>query len=1430
MKSVFEKFCEKINFKLDSDFSHFEITRSEFITQQNLLEIDLTFDHHINIDKFKSFVFATKRFPNPLKFNIKVRFSKLDAETIFDYLVFGLSIHEPELLSFVSRINKKDVELIEGNTLVLKHAIKDILESCEKNKKTLVDTLEKVGYQNIKIALQLTEKDLYKIHKEFKQAHLNAAKNIINYKQNTEVNTPVVSSGVKRKYSKDAKEILLKDVDYTYETNLVIKGQITNLEHRQIKEDFSILQFIISDFTEAKIVKQINPDSVEFKNGDFVRVFGSTEMDNYLQTNVFKAKLIEKTEKLWRNKKDNSPKKRIELALRSNMSTQDGVVSPKEYLAAAEDLGYEAIALTDTDGVQGFPEFYNAAKKSSVKPIYGATVSVISKSNDVMFDFEECELKDKKYVVFDLETSGLSPIYNDIIEFGAVIVEHGQIIETHQFFVKPRKPISTWTTNFTKITNEDLDEKGISLEQAAYKIKEILSQGIAVAHNAKFDFGFTKELFRRYNIQNAKTPTLDTLNISRLLFPDIKRFRLSAISKKFDIFYDDSKAHRADQDAKVLSGVWMKMMLKLERDLNITNTIQLNTWMNDKYYAKKFSNEARILAKNQTGLKELFKIISKASTDDYYNGLKVFIEDLNNSSNLLIGTATHKSNFWDKVMTSRTEDIEEDIQIYDYIELPPISSFKHLIARGTVNEDDLKSMYHFVIELANKYNKTLVAVSDARYIDPVEKNIHNLYFFADGVGGAKHWLHDYKDKNLENYPLLDLKTTEEMIEEFKFLNDDQLVYEIVVENTHKIAEQIENVQVIKDSLYVPTFDDSSEKLTNLVYETAKQRYGDELPNIIKKRIDTELTPIIKYGYSVIYWISHKLVKASADDGYLVGSRGSVGSSLVANLAGITEVNPLNPHYLCSNCKYLEMFDSTPEISSGWDLPNKNCPKCNNELIKDGHSIPFETFLGFNADKVPDIDLNFSGEYQATIHNYVKEIFGDTHAFRAGTISTIADKTAYGFAKKYNEAITPEGEKGFSNAYLEFLASKSTGVKRTTGQHPGGIIIIPKEYDVEDFTPINYPANDTNSAWKTTHFDFTSIHDNVLKLDLLGHDDPTAIKMLQELTNIDPKSIPKSDPNVIELFSNSNAIGIKPEQIDERTGAKGIPEFGTQFVRRMLHSYKVKKFSDLISLSGLSHGTDVWTGNAEDLIKNMNLDLSQLVCCRDDIMQALIAKGVDSLLSFKIMEKVRKGKGLTSEEEQMLVDHNVPRWYIESLKKIKYMFPKAHATAYVIMAWRIAWFKVYYPLEYYATFFTTRSNDFDIKAMSSGKSSVDDKIIELKAKGRAATVKDKAIIQSLEIAQELYARGFKIKNVSINESLASRWQIDYKNNALIPPFNVLESMGQQVADSIVEARNEHHFLSIEDLTKRTKINSRILQFMRDLGIFDELDEDNRISLF
>ncbi|BBA22264.1 DNA polymerase III subunit alpha [Mycoplasmopsis bovirhinis] len=1128
--------------------------------------------------------------------------------------------------------------------------------------------------------------------------------------------------------------------------------------------------------------------------------------------------------------KDLSQEKRIEFNAKSKMNAMDGILDAGQIVTIAKDFGHKSVAILDSTSCQAYPKFAQAAKKAGIKPIYGVSFDVLEQSNKIFLtDFQNKNILDETYVVFDIETTSLSSKLGEIIEFGASIIHKGIITEEIQFFIKATKPLSKFTASFTNITDQMLAKDGLEISEALDKIYNILNNKTAIAHNANFDMNFIVQKFIDHNKPLPNTVYIDSLMISRCVSPYSKKHKLGDFANAMGVNYNSDVAHRADYDAFVLANAMLKAFdfLKNKQVFDFESLSKYLPNGNDYFKRINTSNsQISVIAKNQAGLKELFKLVSLASTERHFNGPKLFWNDLPKSENLLYGSGGLKSPLIDALLYSSDLEINQLIKRFDYIELPHSEAFWHKTSTGDYTKEDIEFLLKDLIKKAKEKNKTIIAIGDVRFEKASDQAFYKSLVYSKGIGGVDHFLFSYKDPNKLVIPNLSFLTTQEMKEKFVFLQDSNLIDEIVVKNTNYLDNMIDNnIQVIKDKLYTPTFDNSKEKLPELVFKTAKEKYGETLPEVILQRINKELDPIIKYGFHVIYWISHILVKKSNEDGYLVGSRGSVGSSLVATLSGITEINPLEPHYICSKCKYFEMVVNPP-TSSGFDLDDKSCPKCGEMLNKDGHSIPFETFLGFNADKVPDIDLNFSGDYQPIIHAEVRNLFGKNSTFRAGTISSIQEKTAYGYVvaavEKYHWKYTSD--------YIDYVSSKIIDVKRTTGQHPGGIIIIPKELDVEDFTPINFPANDEDSDWKTTHFDFHAIHDNVLKLDLLGHVDPTAIRMLERLTGLDvKKDIPSKDPRVISLFTSPKELNIKPSDIGgETTGAHGIPEFGTDFVRRMLTSAKPQSFADLIAISGLSHGTDVWTGNAEDLIIKEKMTLSDVISCRDDIMYFLIKHGVSNLDSFNIMENVRKGKGLSTKDEELLRSKNVPEWSIKSMNLIKYMFPRAHATAYVLMAWRIAWFKLYKPLEYYATFFTTRLSEFDIEILIE-KNKVLAKLEELKDK-KDKSVNEKALYSTLEIAREMYARGFGFLNIDLNLSLESEWVIDYNQNSLIAPFSAIKGLGDSVASKIVQARNQMAFQTKEDFKKRSGVNATLFGEMERLGVLEGLSERDQMSLF
>lgn len=1435
---TFIKFCKEIDFDIPQHWSGSTLNEvvedKDFVKKEILFNLSL-FSLPTKIELI-DFCDKTKKYFQPYSVNFKINFinKNYSADRIYQILDFyffyfsNLDLKDSlnlDDLDFNVNQNVLNINLFSHIRFNKVKQIRDKINECliifelndliiNINNKT--ESIIEIDENNL---LQQQQQE-YKIIKSLKEK---------NSESKSKLSESFKTNSFKRKYFKVSHQEFYE----THETFLMVEGKVFQYEIIYTKTDLSIHVIGITDHHEAIIGKLFlrsdqNWDLSWLKTDVYVSIYG--EKKSGMNNDVFLQ--IRKMEKLDNDDNqiiDNATKKRIEFSARTSMSAMDGFISPVKMMKFAKQLGHEAIAFVDYQNIQAFPDIYNNAKQIGIKPIYGSTFSVIEPHNGIIQNVKDALIKTENYIIFDLETTSLNPRMGEIIEFGAVEIEKGVVKKTHQFFIKAKQPISSFTTELTGISQKMIDEAKLNEAEAIEKIVEIFQDKTLVAHNATFDISFINEKLFQYGFEHLKNQIVDTLALAKYLLENSQNYRLETVSKKMGIFYDHSIAHRADYDAGILQKVWLNMIEQLNK-ININNFIQLNEVEAKHIHSKKFAYDIAVYAKNQAGLKELFKLVSLSLTENFFNGPRLFTTDLEKSPNLLIAPASINSYLMELIFTGTTEKIEAEIDKWDFIGIPAPHLFSHLVARGQYTESEIEDLIKDLVLRAKNKNKILVAIGDVRYLTKEQAIGHHVYINTKGLEGRRHPLFKYNEEGA-NYPLQKFLTTSEMKSCFNFLNSSSLVEEIVVENPNKLNSLIdENIEVIKTKLYAPNFDNSADKLKNLVYENAYKIYGQNLPTIIKERIDHELEPIIKYGFSVVYWISHKLVAKSNQDGYLVGSRGSVGSSLVATLSKITEVNPLIPHYVCLNCQYSEFIENA-NTTSGFDLPDKNCPNCQASLKKDGQTIPFETFLGFNADKVPDIDLNFSGDYQPIIHQEVKRMFGETHTFRAGTIATVAAKTAFGFVKKWNE----EKNLQKSQAFVSYLSAMIEGSKRTTGQHPGGIIIIPKEFDVEDFSPINYPANDINSSWKTTHLDFHAIHDNVLKLDLLGHDDPTIIRHLQNLTNVSLDQISFSDPKVLSLFNSPEAIGVTSDDINgEPTGALGIPEFGTPFVRRMLNVAKPKSFNDLINLSGLSHGTDVWNGNAETLIKQ-GKTLNDVISCRDDIMITLIKRGIKPSLAFHIMEKVRKGKGLTTDEEDVLEKNGIENWYIDSLNKIKYMFPKAHATAYVMMAWRIAWFKIYYPLEYYAAYLTTRITSFDINVALGSKHQVARKLKELEIKQRnkhneKISAKEEELIPTLEIINELLARNLKIHNIDLYKSESNDWVIDYQEKALIPPFIVVDGLGETVAKKIVEARKERKFYSVDDVQRRCEINKTLLEKLKQLGVFLDLDETDEIKLF
>lgn len=1202
------------------------------------------------------------------------------------------------------------------------------------------------------------------------------------------------------------------------EKSVTIQGAVLNLDVKELRNGNTLFQFILTDFTDSIQVKVFARNKEDVKalqllsNGKWLRAKGKVEYDRFLtvpELAMLANNLTEITSPAERI--DEQEHKRVEFHLHTNMSTMDGISPIKDYVKQAKKWGHKAIAITDHAGVQAYPDANYAMKDTGVKVIYGLEANVVNDSVPIVMHAREGILLDEEYIVFDIETTGLSVINSKITEIAAVKMKDGKELDRYSTFVNPHESIPYHITQLTNITNEMV--KGApDIEEVLPQFIQFVGSSILVAHNARFDMGFIQAICKQLGYDQLTNPVLDTLEFARLLYPSMKNHRLNTLADKLKVSLDNH--HRAIDDSIALGHI-LFYMLKEAEGRNITNLINLNDHIGeDISNARPF--HCCIYAKDAIGKKNLYKLVSISHTQ-YFNRVPCIPKSklIELRDGLIITSGCEKGEFFEAVLNKTTEEAEEVATFYDVLELQPLDFYMHLVDKGFVNSKaHLEEAHRRVCDIGEKLGKPVIATGNAHYLHPRDKISRDITI--NGITGYSP-LKDMKK------PDAHFRTTDEMLQAFSHLSKEK-AYEIVVNNTSEMADLFEEIELFPTKLFTPDMEGADEEIRNTCYDTAKQLYGDPLPELVIARLEKELVPIIKFGFSSNYLISERLVKKSNEDGYLVGSRGSVGSSFVATMLGISEVNPLPAHYVCSSCKYQEWF-TDGSVRSGFDLPDKECPDCGDLLKGEGQDIPFETFLGFKGDKVPDIDLNFSGEYQPIAHNYTRELFGEKSVFRAGTIGTIAEKTAFGYVKKYEE----DNGQNWRTAEVLRLSSGFTGVKRSTGQHPGGIVVVPDYMEVEDITPVQYPADDQKAEWKTTHFDYHAFDENLLKLDILGHDDPTMMRMLQDLTGVDPTTIPMNDPKVMSVFSSTEALNVEPKQIRSPVATYGVPEMGTKFVRQMLHETNPKSFADLLQISGLSHGTGVWLGNAQELIKNQTCTIKTVIGCRDDIMLYLIYQaGMDASLAFTITESVRKGRGLKDEWIAEMKKHKVPKWYIDSCLKIEYMFPKAHAAAYVISAVRTAYFKVYYPIAFYATYFTVRAEDFDLEVCCQGYEAIMNKLKEIEAKGFQATAKERSMVSILEMALEMTARGFSFKTIDLYHSEASSFVID--GDTLIPPFSAIQGVGVNAAKNIAASRAEGEYLSIEDFQNRSKVTKTVLEILTSFGCFRGMPESNQLSLF
>lgn len=1210
-----------------------------------------------------------------------------------------------------------------------------------------------------------------------------------------------------------------------------IRGEVFFVEHREIKSkntgrEWIKVGFDITDWTSSMRVSKFMAKEKAgelmdvIKTGMYLTVQGKISYDTYEKETILEPTGIVLSQKPERQ--DTAEKKRVELHLHTNMSTMDGISPMKNLMKRAKSWGHTAIAVTDHGVAQAFPDAMHAIERNGIdlKVLYGVEAYYVDDSRGVSVVKGRYDAPlDETFVCFDTETTGLKPEFEEITEIAAVKVRGGEVLEEFQTYVNPHKPIPANITELTGISDETV-ANAPDLSDALPAFLEFAGDLPLVAHNAGFDMAFVNKGCERLGIQRDFT-SIDTVEMSKILFPDMARHRLDSMAKALKVGPFDH--HRASEDAAVLGRIFIKLIEKMRTELHAEKISDINPLLAGlKAKTGSLKNLRRyhfiILAKNQAGLKNLYKLISYSHLK-YYNKKPIMprSELIRHREGLIFGSACEAGELFSALIGGAShEELLRIADFYDYLEIQPIGNNKFLIANGTArDEEDLRNYNRQILAIADELGKPCVATGDVHFLEPQDEAFRRILMAGMGF------------KDADNQAPLYLKTTDEMLEEFSYLGEDRAM-EVVVTNTNLIADWCDTLRPVPRENYPPKMDNSAEELETMCYEKAKRMYGDPLPEKVQARLERELGSIIGNGYDVMYMIAQKLVAKSLEDGYLVGSRGSVGSSLVAFMSDITEVNSLAPHYLCPDCHYIEWHENEG-YGCGVDLPEKKCPNCGAELRREGFSIPFETFLGFNGDKVPDIDLNFSGEYQPKIHWYTGELFGHDHVFRAGTIGTVAEKTAYGYVKKYMD------ERGIQAGRAEEnrLTAGCTGIKRTTGQHPGGIVVVPKEVDIYDFCPVQHPADDPNSDIITTHFEYHSIDENLLKLDELGHDDPTIIKHLEELTGVNAREIPLNDPDVMSLFTSNKAlhyVSDEPDPILGDLGCIAVPEFGTKFVRGMVRDTKPTSFDELLCISGLSHGTDVWLGNAQTLVEQ-GVPLKECICCRDDIMNYLLGKGVEPKLSFQTMESVRKGKGLKPEMEEAMRAQDVPEWYIDSCKKIKYMFPKAHAVAYVMMAFRIAWFKVHKPLAFYSAYFSIRAKGFDASCMIRGDEVCVDKIHELQQKTREKTISaaENDMMTTLEVVHEFYRRGFVFEPMDIYKSDATTFLVT--ENGLIPPFTSMPGIGEQAALSIVEERKNGPFLSQEEVVIRCpKVSKGVVELLGQIGALADMPESTQVSLF
>jgi DNA polymerase-3 subunit alpha (Gram-positive type) len=1465
--------------KYNGRVKDFYVTTTQYNANDSWF-FELEFDRPLDIKDYQVFVERLESLPHkvPSIKHVLYRIEYVEndysmLEDYYDYVITKMVKRRPRFRAMI------DFEVSQKNNRL------EIL--CPKDATFVTDLLydlkpelKRIGFDCL-LATKLceTQESIQERMKKQDQKFNNEVK------QNMDTNTEVIryvnlDDKVIRSIKHTISDIPLTENDLNEyksmndKASFSVEGEVTGFEERTLNSNTVLYTMILSDEVDSIYVKKFSkyPNDKDFmsqiKVGMKAKVKGIAQYDRFTDSVTLIANIIEYTNKPIPKdtRTDTEPVKRIEFHTHTKMTILDGIDSVKDYVKTAKKWGHSAIAITDNGNVQGFPDLFHATEDESIKPIYGAEFTYIDEADiEIAKHVPNTSLDETEYTVFDIETTGLSVNYDKIIEIAAVRIKDGHVVKEYQTYVDPKRRLSELTTKLTSIKNSDLIGAP-SIDEVISEFKAFFDGSVLVAHNAQFDVGFIESVLKEHDLYEGKLPYIDTLSIARHCYGDVlKRFNLKAVSRHFKV--NLVQHHRAIYDTRATADIFLHMLRDAKKQgVHVVSDFNMLSAQGDGYKYV-ISKNINLLVKNEVGLRNLFHIVSEANTTYFYREARLLRSLLDNyREGLLVGSGCMNSSFFETALNKSYEELKEKAAYYDYLELQPAEDFYFMRNDIENIEEVIKDTFLKIIKVGKELGIPVIASGDTYHIKEEDSKYRDIYVHANRVGGGLHPL-----KRYDEIPSQYFRTTKEMLDAFAFL-DEETRMNIVVTNTHVLNDQIEFVHAFKPDLYAPTDDflalegipSIEMKLIKMVSEEAKNLYGKVLPQLVKDRIDKEIHSITSNKFSTVYYISHLLVKKSLDEGYLVGSRGSVGSSLVATLMNITEVNPLPPHYVCPNCHY-STFKMTNEektkyglrddemalqpileqYESGFDLPKQACPKCGEDLNKDGHSIPFETFLGFKGDKVPDIDLNFSGNYQPQVHEYIRTIFGKDRAFRAGTISTIAEKTAFGYVKGYLESKHLTMRK----AEMERRSKHIVGVKKSTGQHPGGIVVVPNYKEIIDVTPVQYPADDTSSTWRTTHFDYHSFESNLFKLDVLGHDDPTMIRFLMDYVERHPlefpftsaTDIPLDDEKVYALLSGTEVLGLSKEDLrGSEVASFGVPEMGTKFVRDMLRDSRPNNFADAVKISGLSHGTDVWLNNAKDLVTGANrqfgkIDFKHVIGCRDDIMVSLINWGMNEATAFEISEFIRKGKaakqkGKWETYKEVMKSHKIPDWYIWSCGQIKYMFPKAHATAYVMMAMRIAWFKVHKPILFYSAYFSIRATHYDVYALQGGEYEIAKKMDEIEEKGNRASDVEKKLYTVLEVANEMVKRGFSFKPIDIEKSMAKKFVITEDGNSLILPFVTVDGLGYNVAKSIVDARKEKAFTSKDDIKERTSVSKTLFTKLEMLGTFDSLPDNTQMNIF